>query len=301
MTQLLVGLDLGGTKSAVKAISLDGRTVVDTVVPSTDWDAEPVASGAAWVVELLRANLPPEATVAALGVGAQGLDTAAIAHEFEDALDALGYRARCVNDAALLIPAAGLRAGIGVISGTGAIGVGADSTGAPLITGGWGWVIGDEAGAAGIVREATRAALRAHDDGHGDPTEGDGLLGALLRAFDVDSAERLARAVNDVPTMDNWGPAAPAVFAAADAGSALASTVVENAARHLARLVDQLVRRGAVGSDVVAAGSVIVGQPRLYNALTRLVGERHPEFSVHLLTDPPVVGAVALARELHPA
>jgi N-acetylglucosamine kinase-like BadF-type ATPase len=297
MNALLVGLDLGGTKSAVRATTLDGRIVVDAVVPSTDWDAEPVADGAAWVDALLRTSLPADSTVVALGVGAQGLDTAQIAREFEHALAALGHRARCVNDAALLVPAAGLRAGIGLISGTGAIGVGTSAAGDLLITGGWGWVIGDEAGAAGIVRDATRAALRAHDDGLPD----DGLLSSLCTAFRVDDAERLARAVNDLPTMDNWGPAAPAVFAAADAGSALASTVVENAARHLARLVDQLVRRGAAGSDVVAAGSVIVGQPRLYGALARLVAERHPSLTTHLLTDPPVAGAVALARELHPA
>lgn len=297
MSELLVGLDLGGTKSAVRATTLDGAMVVDAVVPSTDWDAEPVADGAAWVDALLRRELPAGAHVTALGVGAQGLDTAEVARAFEAALAGLGHRARCVNDAALLIPAAGLREGIGLISGTGAIGVGTDAAGEPLITGGWGWVIGDEAGAAGIVREATRAALRAHDDGLPD----DGLLGALCGAFDVESAERLARAVNDLPTMDNWGPPAPAVFAAADRGSALASTVIENAARHLARLVDQLVRRGATGTDVVAAGSVIVGQPRLYSGLQRLIAERHRGYTVHLLTDPPVAGAVALARELHPA
>jgi N-acetylglucosamine kinase-like BadF-type ATPase len=291
---LLVGLDLGGTKSAVRAAAPDGRIIVDTVVPSEDWDAEPVERGAAWVDALVRSSLPAGFTVAALGIGAQGLDTAELAHDFERALAGHGYRARCVNDAALLVPAAGLRQGIGVIAGTGAIGVATGPAGETLITGGWGWVIGDEAGAAGLVREASRAALRAHDDGLPD----DGLLGALLRAFQVDSAERLARAVNDRPTMDNWGPAAPAVFAAADAGSALASTVIENGARHLARLVDQLVRRGATGSDVVAAGSVIVGQPRLFGGLVRLVAERHPSFTVHLLTDPPVAGALALAREL---
>lgn len=297
MTEVLVGLDLGGTKSAVRAVTRAGRVVVDAVVQSEDWDAEPIPAGAAWVDALIRAQVPRDASIAALGVGAQGLDTADIAHEFETALAGYGYRARCVNDAALLVPAAGLQVGIGLISGTGAIGVATGADGQVLITGGWGWVIGDEAGAAGIVREATRAALRAHDDGMPD----DGLLGAMLAAFDVDSAERLARVVNDTPTMDNWGPAAPSVFAAADDGSALASTVIERAARHLARLVDQLVRRGAVGSDVVAAGSVIVGQPRLLGAVRRLVGERHPAFTVHLLTEPPVAGAVALARELPPA
>jgi hypothetical protein len=43
---------------------------------------------------------------------------------------------------------------------------------------------------------------------------------------------------------------------------------------------------------------VIVAQPRLFGGLVRLVAERHPSFTVHLLTDPPVAGALALAREL---
>src|SRR5690606_38333955 len=159
-----------------------------------------------------------------------------------------------------LVPAAGLESGLGVIAGTGSIGVGRDTAGAAVITGGWGWVIGDEAGAAGIVREAARAALFAHDDGLPD----DGLLAALLDAFDVEDAERLARTVNDEPTMYHWGPRAPAVFAAADAGSARAVAVIDGAADSLARLVDQLLARRAVGSDAVAAGSVVVGQPRLH-------------------------------------
>ena len=164
-----------------------------------------------------------------------------------------------------------------------------------MITGGWGWVIGDEAGAAGIVREATKAALRAHDESLAD----DGLLAALCTAFGVDGAERLARAVNDEPTMDNWGPRAPAVFAAADAGSLLAASVIDRAGANLVELVDQLLVRGATGSTVVAAGSVIVGQPRLFDALVRGVAARHPQLDVVLLTEPPVVGALALARRLY--
>ncbi|GAA2090310.1 BadF/BadG/BcrA/BcrD ATPase family protein [Pseudolysinimonas kribbensis] len=294
MTAVDVGLDLGGTKAAVLAATPDGTRVVDTTVAAEGWSAEPIPHGVAWVRRLLERALPAGLEPRAVGIGAQGLDTAEIAEEFAAALGAAGIRARCVNDAALLVPAAGLETGIGVIAGTGAIGVSTAADGRPLITGGWGWIIGDEAGSAGIVREATRAALLAHDDGEPD----DGLLAALLGAFGVADAERLARAVNDEATMDNWGPAAPAVFAAADAGSAGAARVVDDAARHLARLVDQLVRRGAVGSDVVAAGSVIVNQPRLADGLARIVGERHPAFRVRLLTEPPVVGALAIARRL---
>ncbi|MDO7881211.1 BadF/BadG/BcrA/BcrD ATPase family protein [Salinibacterium soli] len=291
MVSVIVGLDVGGTKTAVVVETVDGDRLVDTVLPSDGWDAEPLHHGVRWVADRIAAVLPSDAAVAAVGIGAQGLDTPEIADDFARALGA-GYPAVAVNDAALLVPAAGHDDGMGLISGTGAIGVGRAASGVPLITGGWGWVIGDEAGAAGIVREASRAALLAHDDGMPD----DGLLGALLAAFGVDDAERLARAVNDEPTMDNWGPRAPAVFAAADAGSALAATVIDGAALHLARLVDQLLARGAVGSVVVAAGGVITRQPRLFDALSRYVGERHPSLSVDLLTRAPVEGAVRLAR-----
>ena len=183
----------------------------------------------------MQRNLPPGAIVAALGLGAQGLDTDAIAREFAAAMP---WRTTAVNDAALLVPAAGLDSGLGVIAGTGSIGVGRDAHGTAIITGGWGWVIGDEAGAAGVVREATRAALFAHDDGLPD----DGLLSALLDAFDVENPERLARTVNDEPTMDHWGPRAPAVFAAAGAGSALASSVIDGAARSLVSYEDERPR-----------------------------------------------------------
>ena len=146
----------------------------------------PSTHGVRWVTDLVRRTVPHGATIAAVGLGAQGLDTDAIAREFAAAMP---WPTTAVNDAALLVPAAGLDSGLGVIAGTGSIGVGRDAHGAAIITGGWGWVIGDEAGAAGIVREATRAALFAHDDGLPD----DGLLAALLDAFGV-GRRRAARA-----------------------------------------------------------------------------------------------------------
>jgi N-acetylglucosamine kinase-like BadF-type ATPase len=208
------------------------------------------------------------------------------------ALAAKGYRAIAVNDAALIVAAAGFTQGIGIISGTGAIGVGADAQGNFLAAGGWGSVIGDEGSAASLVREAARAALRANDDGRPD----DGLLGHLLRTFDVADAERLTRRVNDDPTTDNWAPHAPAIFAAADAGSMLANAVIVDGARYLADLVGQLRNRGAAGSDIIVAGSVIVNQTRLFQAFNQHIEQRWPRLRVHVLHAAPVEGAVLLAR-----
>jgi N-acetylglucosamine kinase-like BadF-type ATPase len=292
MDRLLVGLDVGGTKLAVRVETLAGQRLVDTTLDAAGWEAAPMGDAVAWISGRLPGILPADGEIAALGVGAQGVNTVEQAGELQKALeDELSWPVVVVNDAQLLVPAAGLDEGLAVVSGTGAIGVGTDSTGQPIFAGGWGAVIGDEAGAAGIVRLATVAALDAHEDGAPD----DGLLGALLAAFDVPDPGLLARAVNDEPTVAHWGRRAPAVFHAADAGSRLAGRVVCAAADHLALLVHRLLARGAVGSTVVAAGSVIVGQPRLAAAFRARVS-----LDVQLLTDAPVAGAVALARRSVP-
>jgi len=238
--------------------------------------------------------VPPGAEVVSLGVGAQGCNTPQISADLQRALAARGLAATVVNDGALLVPAAGFDAGIGIIAGTGSVGIGADDSGSVVRVGGWGWALGDEGGASAIVREATRAALLAHDSGMPD----DGLLAALQHSYGVTTAERLTRAVNDEPTVANWAPHAPVVFAAADEGSARAIGVITSAAQALTVLVGRLLDRGAVGTAVVAAGSVITQQPRLAQAFAEDLGRRHPQMQFCLLTKPPVTGAVILARRM---
>jgi N-acetylglucosamine kinase-like BadF-type ATPase len=293
MTDVLVGVDAGGSKCAVRVETVDGRRITDVVYEAEDWAAEPAASAAAWLRDRVNRATGGDHVIS-IGVGAQGCDSAALAAELSRELSALGSPALVVNDAALLVPGAGLDSGIGVIAGTGSIAVGTTAAGEPVHAGGWGWVIGDEGGGAALVREATKAALAAHDRGEPD----DGLLARLLAEFAVADAERLARAVNDDPTIPNWAPKAPSVFRAADEGSALAVAVIEDAAGALADIVDRVKAKGAVGETVVAAGSVIASQPRLLDGLRERVALRHPGHRVVLLDDEPVAGGVALARRI---
>jgi N-acetylglucosamine kinase-like BadF-type ATPase len=290
--RVLVGADVGGTKLAIRVAAPDGAVLVDVAYPADGWQASPVDAAARWLLRHLVRAVPAGDEIAAVGIGAQGCDTQAHCAALAAAVEAMGVPATVVNDAALLMPAAGLAAGIGLIAGTGSIGVGADAAGDVLFAGGWGWVLGDDASAPAIVRDAARAALAAHDDGRPD----DGLLTALLAHYAVPDPPSLARAVNDIPTPEHWGPAAPAVFRAADAGSALALAVVDAAARSLTHLVTQLVARGAVGTTVVAAGSVITRQPRLSTALRGHLAAAHPSLMLHVLPVPPVTGAVFLAH-----
>jgi N-acetylglucosamine kinase-like BadF-type ATPase len=291
---VVVGLDIGGSTVTTLVADLDGTILVATDSPALDWSASPVDRAVAWMARRIAAAVPAGCRVAAVGVGAQGCDSNEHRRGLEAAASAAGFRATVVNDAALLLPAAQLATGIAVIAGTGAIAVGLAQDGSYLFAGGWGWVLGDDAGAVGLVREATRAVLWAHDEG----TPDDGLLAALLETFSVPDAAALARTVNDEPTPEHWGPRAPAVFAAADAGSALAVAVIDRGAQHLIGLIGQLRGRGAVGRDVVVAGSVIVKQTRLLSAFRAQLASAQPDLAIHVLVDPPAMGAVALARAL---
>ncbi|WP_202451304.1 MULTISPECIES: BadF/BadG/BcrA/BcrD ATPase family protein [unclassified Streptomyces] len=290
-----MGADVGGTKLAVRVETPEGAVRADLEVPAAGWEAAPVREAARWLLDHLTAVLPAGDEIAAVGVGAQGCDTQEHCAHLAAALAALGVPATVVNDAALLVPAAGLERGIGVIAGTGSIAVGADAAGTVLFAGGWGWVLGDEGSAPAIVREAAKAALGAYDAGRAD----DGLLSALLAHYGDPDPQTLARTVNDEPTTANWGPAAPAVFRAAAAGSALALGVVDEAAGRLTALVGQLRSRGAQGGTVVAAGGVLVGQPLLADRLRSRLAATHPELTLHVLEVAPVTGAVTLARTRH--
>lgn len=293
MRDLIAALDIGGTKTQLIIEEVGGSRILDVTEPSLEWDAEPEDKAAVWIAERVGRHTPADSRIVSLAFGAQGINRDETGTTLKRELAALGYATTAVNDAALIVAAAGFTRGIGVIAGTGAIAVGADANGRFLSAGGWGWVIGDEGSAAGLVREATRAALGANDDGQPD----DGLLGHLLATFGVADAERLTRRVNDDPAVDNWAPHAPAIFAAADAGSALANAVIADGARHLAQLVSKLRHRGAVGVDVVVAGSVIVNQPRLLDAFRRHIEENNIGLAVHVLSTPPAEGAVLLARK----
>jgi N-acetylglucosamine kinase-like BadF-type ATPase len=201
---------------------------------------------------------------------------------------------RAVNDAELMPLAMGISDGIGVVAGTGSIAVARDRQGRLITAGGWGWVLGDEGSAAGIVREAVRAALAELDLGHwSDP-----LVTALLDGFGVSDGPELAMAVTRSSSADGWGSHARVVFAAADDGSPLAADVIDVAGRQLAALIPLLLARGVTSRDVVAGGGVLVAQPRLREAFLAGLAAGSPDVGVHFLDTPPVVGAVALATSL---
>lgn len=296
-----VGVDIGGTKTRLALLQGDSDDVVrDEVIASSSWRGalgDPAAD-ARGLSELLVGVLGEGVRAVPLAVGAHGCDSTAQCLNLERELGRL-WRGpvRVVNDSELMAPAMEAGRAIGLVVGTGSIATARTEQGELITAGGWGWLIGDEGSAPGVVRDAVRAVLAERDRG----ATADPLGAALLAAFDAVDGPELALALTDTASAESWGAHAPVVFAVADEGSALAKAVIDAAGEALAVLVGQLLDRGVAASTVVAGGSVIEKQPRMRAALHDALSRTRRGITLQVLDRPPVRGALALARTLAPA
>ncbi|EYD77402.1 N-acetylglucosamine kinase of eukaryotic type [Rubellimicrobium mesophilum DSM 19309] len=146
---LIVGIDIGGTKTHLRAELADGGGTRDLIRPSAEWRRRDWDSDAqallGMVAELTRGH-----PVVALGIGAHGCDDADECDAFQAAFSKRTLvPLAVVNDAELMPLALGLHGQIGVVAGTGAIAVCRPASGEMLVSG------------AGAGSSAMRAARQA--------------------------------------------------------------------------------------------------------------------------------------------
>ncbi|OVZ99973.1 ATPase [Streptomyces sp. CS113] len=267
----VVAVDLG--KTGCRAMlwdSSDSSRAVSSVagapgLAAPDGVAAARAAVRAAVGPLLRE--PGGARPDAVLVGAAGAASApAAARSLVAALlEDLPVREAAVTSDAVTAHAGALggRAGVVLAIGTGsvAVGIGADGTYARVD--GWGPLLGDDGGGARIGTAGLRAALRAHD-GRGPATA---LLDAAVGSFG--DLERLPATVgrdgNPARTAASF---APEVARAADAGDAVASAIVREAAADLAETALAAAGRITAGGGDPLPTAVTGGLTGLGPALT---------------------------------
>lgn len=294
-SKVYVGVDIGGTKTHIRAVDEAGAEE-NSLIRSSEWRSRDWDTDAKTLVAMIQ-HLVAGRVVIGLGVGAHGCDDADECAQFEASLSKFAEFPIIVrNDAEILPASLGYSNGIGVVAGTGSIAVARNKDGQMITAGGWGWVIGDNGSASGLVREAASKVARYLDQG-GDSTEL--LVQALRASLGVSSPPRLGSAIADCGSAARVGEHATAVFEAASAGSALASEAIDEGAHALVDLVGNLLNRGAEASIVVAGGAVMANQPLLSKAfvqgIRREFGDR---ISVEVYGGPPVQGACNLARSI---
>lgn len=170
---------------------------------------------------------------------------------------------RVSHDASLILPAAGLRTGVGFVAGTGSSAYGVGTDGREAAVGGWGYLFGDEGGGYELGRLALRAISQAAD-GRGPATE---LTARILGALGLAEPPDLLRRLYPPPPASEIAALAGHVLGAADDGDPVARRLVAGSAAELVALVQGcaravgLVREDGLAEparpvDVVGAGGI---------------------------------------------
>lgn len=310
----LLALDGGGSKVDAALVDVDGR-----VLGAARWDVDrpapvlkPVradgdeASGIdrAVAAACRDAGIDPEARpVADMGMYClAGADLAEDYERFEQDLSHRGWSAETVvrNDTWAVLRAGSERSwGVAVVCGSGINCAAVGPDGRTLRFPALGRLSGDWGGGYDIGSAAMWHAVRA-EDGRGRPTV---LERSVPQHFGLERPRELVEAfyfrrldqarLVELP---------PAVFAAAQDGDDIATSIVERQADEVVTMVEAAVRRLGLADhrdlDVVLGGGVFQNRTagfldRIEQGVRRVASDPH----LRVVTDPPVVGAVLLGLD----
>jgi glucosamine kinase len=287
----VLGLDIGGTRSRAQ-LSVDGDVVAESTAASASVVAVGMATAATALGHLL-AQLPldPARRLDAVCAGSVGGSVPDTARFLTDRLEPLTRAGTVVvvGDAMLVLPAAGLNAGVAVVCGTGSAAVG-KYQGDSVQSGGWGHLLGDEGSGYWIVRAAVRVLLDRKD--RGVPA---GELGArLFKAAGVSTVGALQGLFYSSPQPRSWAGHARVVLDCSDPAAAF---IAARAAEALEGLAVSAAERLAAPADlpVVLAGGLF-GHGGLEAAVRKRIEKARPGSDVRTLEAQPVTGAVRLAE-----
>ena len=161
----VLGLDIGGTHCRAR-LSVDGRVVGEADADSASLTAIGAERAGQALSEVLkRLSLDDTAMLDAICAGSAGTGSGTARAFLISLLAPLSRTGNVivVNDARLVLPAAGVDEGVGVICGTGSIAIG-NYHGHEAHSGGWGYLLGDEGSGYWVVREALKVLLDRNDN-----------------------------------------------------------------------------------------------------------------------------------------
>lgn len=295
MSQILIGADVGGSKTAV-GVSRDGELVGRAEGPGAAVRPGRALVSASTIADVVRQALSAVGLLLGnvLVVGAAGAGREPERDELRKALRGENVATNVIVTTDIEIALAAAFAdgpGIVVSAGTGSVAVGRDRTGRRHRIGGYGWQMGDEGSGYAIGRASLGAVSRAAD-GRSPQT---GLSPRLLQATRSESYDDLVRwAAGASPA--EVAALAPHVLAVAAAGDPLAQGIVDYAARELSQLAICLVPKMDITPPVpvaVTGGLLGPDQPLRKTLLAKLSEE-----SVFQPSNTPVdavAGALRLA------
>ncbi|HZG58350.1 N-acetylglucosamine kinase [Paenibacillus sp.] len=309
-----LGVDGGGTKTELAAISEDGVVLQRTAGASTNPHAVSEAGAIRELLSLLRSLVDSDALrgrqLAGLCLGLSGVDLPAERRAFEDAIRAFSFDRlgrdvpfSLLSEAEIsLMAAVGRPWGLLAVSGTGSIVYGVEPDGSRHRAGGWGHLLGDEGSGYSIGLRALKAVMAAYD-GTMPATD---MTPVLLASLSLREPPELKSYIyRPEITKADLASFAKLAIDACEAGDAVAADIVRGEAKALAATAAGLLDRrpSFLAEPVAFAGSVFRASPAFRDAFRRSLAARHP--SVRFAADcaaaepTPAEGAARLARSIY--
>ena len=289
---LYIGVDGGGTKTALAAYDADGNVVAQSLSGPLNYNFTGIENAISNLKEGMEALGVPVSSVAAVGIGDPSIDDTPDSENarlfLERCRDMLGVPVFIRSDVYMTLFALteGQERGVLIISGTGSMAMGEDEDEKTQIAGGWGRLSDDEGSGYYIGISGIRAALR-YADGVGESTE---LLAAALDYFGKDTPRGLIDAFYGDKEPDIAG-FSKKVSECAERGDTVANEILLSAAQMLAAYVEVLLEK-CNARLVGVYGSVLCKDKKVRGEFERILRSR---FDDVIIREPSVSAQYAAA------
>jgi N-acetylglucosamine kinase-like BadF-type ATPase len=308
--QVFLGVDGGGTKTALCLVSSTGQLLASLEAPSCYYLGSASREGTGLVARVLGEAVQAvcaaggiaagDVTFAFVGLPAYGEVVTDVPALDAAARHALGHeRYRCANDLVCgWAGSLGAQDGINVISGTGSMTYG-ERSGRNVRVGGWGELFGDEGSGHWIGLRALATFSRMSDWRAPEGPLLEQLREHLALQSDLNLVELTLSRWQD-PRREVAALSRP-VVEAARRGDDAASGILVEAARELALLVDTTRRRLGFGAGELVPVSYTGGVfsvPEVLAPFSGLLAAKDAQYDLRAPLWSPVIGAAIYAARL---
>ena len=300
MTEFVIAVDGGGSKTDVVALALDGAILGSARGEGSSPHIVGLERSVAIVDELVR-EVASVGSLVGAHVYLSGVDLPAEIAAFENSIAGLDWAANSVVDNDLF---ALLRAGtsdhnaVAVVCGTGINAVGVRADGATARFPALGNISGDWGGGWHLGEQALWHAARG-DDGRGPHTVLEQLIPPVFERETVTEViEALHFGAINIAELHRL---AFALLDAAAAGDAIATRVVERQVEEIVIMASIALKRlellDTAVPVVLGGGLIAAGYAQLNDGVADGLAERAPLARIEWVTQKPILGAALLALE----
>lgn len=307
MSEYVIGIDGGGTKTDVLCADLAGNIVGMGLSGPTNLTSNSVGAASFNLIEAVRQAVDGLKTsqedsfqVKKLVFGLAGMDTEEEqARAFEVFSRALSHynigEMILLNDSWIALENGSSSAdAVILISGTGSNALGRNAEGAVAKTSGMDYLLSDQGSGYDVGRQVLREAVKSFD-GRSPKSVIEELV---CKYFNISSIEELKSHVyNPMLSKIEVAQLAPICSEAYSQGDEVARSILEHTVEELVLMVSTVVERLGIGNrffDLVLAGSV-AKLPEVERALIDQFRASYKTVNIIVPTTPSVHGAISLA------